>query len=204
LLAGDGGASSNENGRALITEKLRGRRAPERMRQQVSQIAHDQAAAEKLQRRWYISRNKKESGSFLFVLRSDGPVGEEVRGESSSPTSERARIEDGWGQSGYRYSLSEDEGESLSTCLGLWLLGLKGKAGFLSGLLDFWMVALPAGSLVSGPQLGWRPAVWNMHWLEEAVVEVLLLSAQREGRWTLLRFYASTLLTILPLPLPHC
>lgn len=28
LLAGDG-ASSNENGRALITEKLRGRRAPE-------------------------------------------------------------------------------------------------------------------------------------------------------------------------------
>jgi hypothetical protein len=45
------GASSNENGRALITEKLRGRSAPERMRQQVSQISHDQAAAAMLRLR---------------------------------------------------------------------------------------------------------------------------------------------------------
>jgi len=65
------------------------------------------------------------------------------------------------------------------------------------------MAALPAGSLLSGPQLGWRPAIgkcigWRRRWW------TAITQRPGEGRWTvlgtLLRFYASTLL---PLPLPH-
>jgi hypothetical protein len=58
------------------------------------------------------------------------------------------------------------------------------------------MAALPAGSLVSGPQLGWRPAIGNALAGGGGGGELLLSAQENDGG----RFYASA---ILPLPF-HC